>query len=60
MEFKYVVSNYDQFIEKSTPVAVFDDEESANEYALITFGDTEVDGWSLIDKVVSFLEGSVV
>lgn len=58
MDFKYVVSNYDPVSEFLTPVAVFDDEESADEYALITFGDTEIDGISLVDRVVSFLEGS--
>lgn len=58
MKFKYVVSNYDPITETVTPVAVFDDEDSANQYALITFGDTVIDGWNLVDKVVSFLEGS--
>lgn len=57
MEFKYVVSNYDVFSETTIPVAVFDDEEAAREYAVITFGDTTIDGFNLVDKVVSFLEG---
>lgn len=55
MEFKYVVSNYDPITETTTPVAVFGDEDGANEYATITFGDTVIDGCNLVDKVVSFL-----
>ena len=55
MDFKYVVSNYDPITDTAVPVAVFDDEESADEYALITFGDTTIDGYSLVDRVVSFL-----
>lgn len=58
MKFKYVVSNYDPITGTFTPVAVFDDEESANQYAIITIGDTSIDGWSIVDKVVSFLDGS--
>lgn len=56
MKYKYVVSNYDPITETVIPVAVFDDEESANEYAVITFGDTVINGVNLVDKVVSFLD----
>ena len=54
MEFKYVVSNYDFMTETAVPVAVFDDEESAKEYAIVTFGSTEIDGYGIIDKVIGF------
>lgn len=57
MKYKYVVSNYDPVSSFLNPVAVFDDLESATEYARITFGATEINGIRLIDKVVSFLKG---
>lgn len=62
MEFKYAVSNYDPITNTAVPVAVFDDEESAKEYATLTFGDTVINDWELVDKVVSFIEhaGKVV
>ena len=53
MDCKYVVSSYDPVSGIAVPAAVFDSEDEAAEFARIVYGDTEIDGYDLITKVIS-------